>query len=186
MSAKAKLSRVTDWFGKWEKGNIELPISPDRVIASRFKVAEDLEFEAGKAVIYAWMKGIVPNKQVDFSVFSDEAGKPKNLVNVGLSKPIIPTVLSLVGTRLQNAISWIKDEYYWLAMIVNSDAKYYADAGETNQWARCLDYWQNGFGDPWDSDEGGTEVYADYAVSIHILINEVDLPSPLKVKGDDQ
>ena len=188
MSVKAKLSRVTDYFGKWEKGNGEGALPPDRAVASRFKVAEDMEFEAGKACIYAWIKGIVPNKQVDFGVFDDDAGKPKNLVNVGLTKPIVPTGLNLVGARLQNAISWKKDEYYWLAMIVNCDARCYVDPGETNQWGQCIDYWYNGWDDPWDSDAvtPPTEIYDDYAISIHILIRSVDLPSPLKVKGDDQ
>ena len=188
MSVKAKLSRVSDWFGKWEKGSREVSITGNYAVACRFKVAEDMEFEAGKALIYAWLRGLAANYQVDFGVFDDDAGKPKDLVNFGLTKPTVPTVLSLVGTRLTNAISWKKDEHYWLAMIVNADARYYVDDGEVNQWGQCIDYWYNGWDDPWDSDAvtPPTEIYDDYAISIHILIRSVDLPSPLKVKGDDQ
>ena len=165
------------------------PIIIGHAIACRFQnLASFTASEESPKKLYIYARNIVPWRKLNIAVYTDDVAKsppePKNHVGL-ITDYVVPEVgnpkwyqADLSGydpDADEYSERTFSDSYYWLAIMIETDLYYYSVPGVSNQWARCNDYWYNGFNDPWDSEEESGTMFADLAMSIYVDISEAEL-----------
>ena len=173
-------------FGLNIAGAKEAALSTGYAVACRFKLnkAITLTSATNNVLLFIYAKALAADTRLDVALYSDDPEQsppePKDWI-AWIQDDYIAVATSsakwysntFIGYD-PDADEWIldlelTDDYYWFVMIANQDMKLYAiDPHTTDQWARCRDYWNNGFDTPWDSEEETGTTHADAALSVYI------------------